>query len=330
MLVGGSLPGFAADKVTVGIIGSFSDAPLFLAMDKGFFKDVNIEPHFERLGSLTRQVAPLSGGQIDVASGAISAGLYNAVKRDINLRIVADKGRNAPGYGYNNIIVRKDLYDSGAVTSAAGLKGRTIATIGAGSADMSIINEYMKTANLSYDDIKQQALTLPNHLVALQNKGIDSTLTPDPMATVIIKKGIGVKLAAVDAFYPNQQQLVLIYGAKFIKDRHDVAQRFMIAYLRGVRAYLDGLKDGKIAGPNADEVSATVVKHTRTKSPELLKQISPVFVNADGQINVASMTKDWEFLKSKKLVKDKPLPTGILDMSFAEAAVKKLGPYKPK
>lgn len=330
IFAGGLLPGYAADKVTIGTVGSISDAPFFLALDNGYFKDVDIEPHFEELGSFARQVAPLSAGQLDVGSGNISAGLYNAVERSIDLRLVADKGRNAPGYGYNSIIVRKDLYDSGAVKSAADLKGRSLATIGAGSADMSIIEEYMKTAKLGYDDIKQQVLTLPNHLVALQNKGIDATLTPDPMATIIIDQGVGVKLASVDEFYPNQQQLVLVYGAKFISERRAVAERFMVAYLRGVRDYMDGLKDGKIAGPNAAALIATVVKYTRTKDVELLKRIAPVVIDGNGAINVEGMKKDWEFLKSKNLVRPEPLPSALLDMSFAEAALKKLGPYKPK
>ena len=321
-------PALANDTVKVGIVGSFSDAPLYLARDKGFFKDVGIDPQFEELGSLTRQVAPLSAGQLDVASGNISAGLYNAVDRSIPMKIVADKGRNAPGYGYNVIIVRKDLYDSGAVKSAADLKGRSLATIGAGSADMSIINEFMKTGKLGYDDIKQSVLTLPNHLVALENKGIDATLTPEPFASIIATKGVGVKLATVDSFYPDQQQLVLIYGAKFMQERKDVAQRFMKAYIRGVRAYMDGLKDGKIAGPNADEVIATVVKNTRSKDVNLLKQIAPVVVDGDGKVNLASMKKDWEFLKSKDLVKQTTTPEELLDMSFVNAAVKELGPYK--
>lgn len=318
----------AADKVKVGIVGSFSDAPLYLALEKGYFKEAGIEPEFEELGALTRQVAPLSAGQLDVASGNISAGLYNAVDRSIPMKVVADKGRNAPGYGYNAIMVRKDLYDSGAVKSAADMKGRSLATIGAGSADMSIINEFMKTGKLGYDDVKQSVLTLPNHLIALENKGIDATLTPEPFASIIEAKGVGVKLATVDSFYPDQQQLVLIYGAKFIQDRKDVAQRFMKAYIRGVRAYMDGLKDGKIAGPNADDVIATIIKYTRTKDAGLLKRIAPVVVDGDGKVNLAGMKKDWEFLKSKDLVKQTTTPEELLDMSFADAAVKELGPYK--
>lgn len=79
------------------------------------------------------------------------------------------------------------------MTTLADLKGRTIATIGFGSVDMSIINEPMKTVGMSYDDIKQASLPLPRHLVAPQNKGIEVTLTPEPFATLIVDKGLGVR-----------------------------------------------------------------------------------------------------------------------------------------
>jgi NitT/TauT family transport system substrate-binding protein len=328
LLLGSSLSGHAADKVVVGVIGSVGDAPFYLAADKGYFTEEGIEPVLQPMGSLAQQIAPLSSGSIDVACGAISAGLYNAISRDIPMKVVADKGRNAPGYAYNSILVRKDLIDSGAVKTLADMKGRTLATIGVGSADMSSINEAMRTVGLSYDDIKQTALTLPNHLVAQQNKAIDATLTPEPMATIIVERGFAVPLTSVDKIYPNQQQSVIVYGNAFIKDRRDVAQRFMNAYLKGVRAYMDGLKDGKIAGKNADEVIASVVKNTPTKDAELLRRIHPVVISPDGAVNVASVKKDWEFLRSKNLIQSASPPEDIIDMSFAEAAVKKLGPYK--
>jgi len=321
-------PGVAADKVVVGMIGSISDAPVFVALDKGYFAEAGIDASLENMGSLAKQIAPLSSGQLDVGFGAISAGLYNAVGRDISIRVVADKGHNAPGYGYNAILVRKDLVDSGAVKTLADLKGRTVATIGVGSADMSILNEAMRTVGLSFDDIKQTALVLPNHLVALQNKGIEVTLTPEPYATMIVDLGLAVRLKTVDEFYPNQQQTVMVYSAKFMKDRPDVALRFMQAYLRGVRTYVDSLKDGTMSGPNADEVIASIVKYTRTKDVALLKRIKPVVINGDGQVNRESMQKDWEFLKSKGLIEATTTPADITDLSIAEAAVKKLGPYK--
>jgi NitT/TauT family transport system substrate-binding protein len=327
-LLGASAPGLAADKVVVGMINSMSDAPFFLAIDNGYFKDEGIDAQLELSPSLANQVAPLSIGELDVASGAISAGVYNAVDRGIPIKIVADKGRNAPQYGFNAIMVRKDLYDSGKVKSLADLKGGTIAMIGVGSSDLSVMNEAMKSVGLTYDDIKVTQLALPNHLVAMKNKAMEWTLTPDPFATKMVEEGVAVKLATVDRFYPNAQQTVLIYGSRFIKDRPDVAQRFMNAYVRGIRAYVDGLTDGRIAGPNADQVIASLIKHGREKDAALLRKIVPVWIDPNGQLSVASVEKDFQFLASKGFIKGPVTPAELIDNTFVAAANKKLGPYK--
>jgi NitT/TauT family transport system substrate-binding protein len=328
MLLGASAPGLAADKVVVGMINSMSDAPFFLAIDNGYFKDEGIDAQLELSPSLANQVAPLSIGELDVASGAISAGVYNAVDRGISIKIVADKGRNAPQYGFNAIMVRKDLYDSGKVKSLADLKGGTIAMIGVGSSDLSVMNEAMKSVGLTYDDIKVTQLALPNHLVAMKNKAMEWTLTPDPFATKMVEEGVAVKLATVDRFYPNAQQTVLIYGSRFIQDRPDVAQRFMNAYVRGIRAYVDGLADGRIAGPNADQVIASLIRHGREKDAALLRKIVPVWIDPNGQLYVASVEKDFQFLAAKGFIKGPVTPDELIDNTFVAAANKKLGPYK--
>ena len=321
-------PAFAADKVTVGMIGSVGDAPIFIAQDKGFFAKAGIAPVLEPLGTMTRMIAPLGSGQLDVGFGAISAGLYNAVGREITMRIVADKGRNAPGYGYNAILVRKDLVDSGAVKTLADLKGRKIATIGTGTIDASVLDQAMRSVNLIYDDITQTALTLPNHLVAHKNGAIDATLTPEPFATIITDSGLAVKLATVDQFYPNQQQAVTVYSGEVIAKRRDVAQRFMNAYLQGVRFYMDALKNGSLSGPGADEVIASIVKNSQTKDAGLLKRFTPPVIDPNGRLSTESMEKDWRFLKGTGLIEGNVMPKDLIDMSFADAAVKTLGPYK--
>lgn len=318
----------AADKVVVGVIQSLSDAPFFLAIDKGYFADAGIAPQLETIPSLAKQVAPLSAGELDVASGAMAAGLYNAVNRGIPMKIVADKGRNAPGYGFNTIMVRKDLYDNGTIRSLKDLKGQTIATIGTGSADVSLLNEAMKSVGLRYDDLKQTELALPNHITALENKALPLTLTPEPFATIMVDRKVAVKLAMVDQFYPNQQQTVLIYGGKFIDERRDVARRFMTAFLRGLRAYLAGLKDGRIAGPNSDEVIASLIRHSRVKDADLLRRIVPAAMDPDGQVNAAGIEKDWAFLKQKGFIQAAVTPRELIDMSFAAEAARALGPFK--
>jgi len=75
-----------------------------------------------------RQPLPsLINGDIAVSGGALSPGFVNAISKGAHIRIVADKGRTSPGScTANGLLVRKDLYDSGAVRQASDLKGHTI------------------------------------------------------------------------------------------------------------------------------------------------------------------------------------------------------------
>ena len=53
----------------------------------------------------------------------------------------------------------------------------------------------------------------------------------------------------------------------------DAAKRFMVAYLKGVRDYNDALKEGHLAGPNADEVVAVLTEYTPIKDAAIYRAI---------------------------------------------------------
>ena len=112
-------------KLRWGQIGGISDAAFFIAVDKGYLAEQGIELEVTRFASAAEMVAPLGAGQLDIGGGAPSTGLYNAVAREVTLKIVADKGNLNPGHGYEALLVRKDLVDS--IKSGADLKGKTIA-----------------------------------------------------------------------------------------------------------------------------------------------------------------------------------------------------------
>src|SRR3982074_3859278 len=86
----------AADKVAVGTGGSASDAPFYIAYDKGFFKDEGLDVDLIVLDSGAKVIAPLGTGELDVGSGAPPVGLRDALGRGVTLRRVADRRRAAP------------------------------------------------------------------------------------------------------------------------------------------------------------------------------------------------------------------------------------------
>ncbi|HZQ62311.1 MAG TPA: ABC transporter substrate-binding protein [Casimicrobiaceae bacterium] len=323
---------FAAEPISVrvGIAQASSDVGLYLAQKKGYFKAEGLNVTFIPFDSGARMVAPLGAGQLEVGAGSAAAGLYNAVARGIAIKIVADKGSTPPGYGFQPLLVRKDLVESGKFKTLKDLKGMKIAGSAPGSASTSTLNEALKKAGLKYSDVERVFLAFPQHVVALQNKAVDASMTTEPSATRAIQAGVAVKVMGDDEIYPNHQLAVILYGGNFIKDQPDAAHRFMRAYLRAVRDYNDALSGGHIAGPNADEVIAALIEYTPIKDAALYRAITPQGCNPDGHVNIESLRNDLAFFKEQGEVKGNVTVEQAIDTSFVEAALKELGPYKPK
>ena len=78
----------------------------------------------------------------------------------------------------------------------------------------------------------------------------------------------------------------------------------MRAYLRAVREYTNALKDGKIAGPNADEMVAILTQYTYIKNPEIQRKITPAAIDPDGHVNLRGMRNDLAFYRGTPAVQD--------------------------
>lgn len=322
----------AADPtpVRVAIVNAISDVGFFIADKKGYFKEEGLAVTFTSFDSGAKMVAPLGAGQLDVGAGSASAGLYNAIARGIDIKIVADKGSTPPGYGFQPLLVRKDLLDSGRYKSLKDLKGMKIAGSAPGSASTSTLNEALKKGGLQYSDVDRVFLGFPQHVLALQNKAVDAAMTTEPSATEALNRGAAVRVMGDDEIYPNHQLSVVLYSGEFVKTQAETGRRFMRAYLRAVRDYNDALKNGKIAGPNADEVISILTEYTEIKDPKIYRALTPQGTNPNGHVDVASLKNDLQFFKDQGDVTGKVTVEQALDPSFVEAALKDLGPYKPK
>lgn len=313
--------------VRVGIVNASSDAGFFIADRKGYFKQEGLNVVFTSFNSAAKMIVPLGAGQLDVGGGTVSAGLYNGIARGINVRIVADKGSIPPGYGYSAVLVRKDLVDSGKFKSFADLKGLKVAVGAEGTGTASALNEALKKGGLKYSDVQIVTLGFPQHLMALGNKAIDASMTNEPTVTQAVNKGVAVRFATNDTFYPNQQVAVVLYGDGFIKGSPIIARKFMRAYIKAVRDYNDALKDGKLAGANAAEVISILTEYTKIKDPAVYQAITPNGCNPDGHVNMASLEKDFQFFKDQGLIEGNVNVEEAVDNSFVEATLKELGTY---
>ena len=315
-------------ELTIGTIGAASDAPFFIGDAKGYFAEQGLKVKFARFDSAAKAIPSLSSGEIDVGSGATSAGLYNAVERGIGIKVVSDKARNTKDYSFEDIMVRSDLLASGKVKSLKDFKGLKVAISAKGNSEDALINYALTKNGLSIKDIDSVYLGFPNQIAAYANKGIDASLTVEPTVTKLLQLGYAKKLVDADEIFPGFQTAVVFYSPKFIHDQPENAKKFMVALLKAIRFYDDALKGGHIAGPNADEVINILVKYSFIKDPAVHRAIVSQAVDPDGDINLPSLQMAWQYFKDSGEIDGKVAVKDVIDLSYVHAAAKTLGPSK--
>ncbi len=317
-----------AETVIIGTANTATDVGFYLADARGYFREAGIEPKMVPFNSAAQMVAPLGTGQLDAGGGTVAAGLYNGVARGINLRIVADKGSITKDYEYSTLVIRKSLADEGKYKSLADLKGLKLAAAAQGAGSESALNEALKKGGLLFADINVVHMGFPEMLAAMSNKAIDGGVTNEPTLSLVLQRGIAVR-ASQDAIYPGQQTAVVLYSEQFMRDRRALAEKFMVAYVRAIRDYNSALKNGKLAGPGAEDIIKVLVDYTPVKDPNIYRQMSAFAVDPDGKLNLPALDNDLSFFRERGLISDAKLQAkSVVDSSFLEAAVAKLGPYK--
>jgi NitT/TauT family transport system substrate-binding protein len=314
---------FAADTVKVSVYQSVSDAGIYIAADKGYFKEQGIAIELIQLDSVSSVVTALASGQVDVAGGAPSAAIYNSARQGIGIRIVADKGSMPTGGGYIGLVVRKGLEDQ--IKTPADLKGRKVAWsgIGVGTTNEVALDHMLKAAGMKDSDISLQNLTFGDSLAALATGSVDAAYLIEPLIQSAEERGLGKLMMTGDAMYLNQQVAVLLYGPAFAK-RADVAKHFMVAYLKGVRDYNKAFRKNE----GRAEIVAILSKNTAVKKPELYEKMVMPGLNPNGAVNVEGMKSDMQWFLSKGFLKESVDVSKVVDNSFVEQAVRELGPYK--
>jgi NitT/TauT family transport system substrate-binding protein len=308
--------------VQVGYLNSASDAGILIALAKGYFQAQGLDVQLQRFDTGAAMTPPLSTGQLDIGAGSPSAGLYNAAARNITVKIVADKGSDRPGFGYQGIALRKGL--EGRINDYADLKGLKIGMTGTGGISPEIVLAVaLKKGGLTMKDIETVAIPYPDLNTALSTGAIDAAVHFEPLFTVGINQGFAVSWKRADEIYPNHQSAAILYGSSFVENKPDVARRWMLAYVQGVRYYNDAF----LKGQNRDEVIGILAQATGA-SPQVLSASVPVGLNPDGYVNAQGLADDVQTLRELGYIAQPFDVSTIIDNGYAAAAVAQLGAYR--
>lgn len=302
----------AVEVVRMGDLPAITNAGLYIAIEKGYFQARGITVETERFASAGKMIAPLATGQLDVAVGAPSAGLYNAIAGGMDFRVVADKGQLRPGGSFVPVIVRKDLVDSGRVKSVKDLKGLKVANGAKGITLDYLLAKMLEQAGLGFDAVDVVYLSYPDAIKALASRAVDAAIAPEPWGVQAEQQKVGVRLflteqtPAVATF----QVGVIMYAGKFIKERPKVARDFLQAYIQGIKDYSQrGLKDPEVAG--------ILAKHTKVPV-ETIQATAPFHVDPGARPRVQDLAAMQDWFHHMGWVKEKVPMERVVDLSFLE------------
>lgn len=305
-------------KLKVGVLGTTGDGPVYIAFEKGYFKGQNLDIEFVQFGSALDMVAPLAAKQLDVGSGGIGAALFNAVAQGIPIKLVAETVRTPESWTANAWFVRTDLADK--VKTAADLKGLTVALAATCTVIDTELSVLLERGGLKRGDINVKTVPYADHAAAFANKSIDFTYAFEPFNSTFQRIGVAKLWLTGGSVIPNHVQSGIIYGPSVI-EKPDVGRAWMIGYLQGVREAYKHYANL----PLPDDITSILVKYGLQKDPALVRttRLSPR--NLDGSIDVSSVQTDLTFFKNAGCVQNAPAIAQVIDNSYAEYAVSKLG-----
>ena len=110
-------------KVRVGANLASSAAPLWVAIERGYFKDEGLDIQIVRFQNTIDTVPVLTAGELDASGIPPDPGFFNAVDRGVGVKIVGYYSTTVPNNKGLVVMVRQDLIDSGKYKSPKDLKG---------------------------------------------------------------------------------------------------------------------------------------------------------------------------------------------------------------
>ena len=188
----------APTKLEIGYVPSTLFAPVFVAAERGYFKEEGFDTNLTPVVAGQDSMALAATGRLDLVAAALSAAFYNAVARGLEVRYVASTAYQ-PKHGHPSaLMIREDLWQVGYRTLQS-LRGKKIGWIGgAGAISAYYVARILRPIGLRLTDIEAVNIANPDQAVALQRQAIDAVFTSSPFTEAFQRQ----KLARIIGYPP--------------------------------------------------------------------------------------------------------------------------------
>jgi NitT/TauT family transport system substrate-binding protein len=229
-------PATAQDKVKVGVFPTASSLPYFIGIERGFFKEQNLEPETIRLIGGPPNIAAMISNQIEAAVVLVTIEAMNANLKKPGVAMYIGVHSQNKTYQMEQFVARKGY----AANSLKDLKGAKIMSA-PGPANVIAAKAVLAKVGLKEGDYTIDQLDMGQHVNAMTSGTFDAGYTLEPQASTMRKLGVARTLEAgvitkyiLDDENGNAFAAGCAVTSDFIKNRPDVARRFAAVWKKGI------------------------------------------------------------------------------------------------
>jgi NitT/TauT family transport system substrate-binding protein len=224
------------DKVAVGVFPLSSSLPYFVAVEKGFFKEQNIEPEMTKLMGGPANVAAMITNQIEVSAVLVTLEGLNANIKKPGVAMYIALNSQTPVWKMEQFVVRNGFK----ADKISDLKGAKLMSA-PGPANLNTAKAVLAKNGLKEGDYTIDQLDMSQHVNAMTAGTFDGGYTLEPNASMMIKAGVArsIDVGVISKYILNDEKADA-YAAgcaitsDFIQKRPDVAKRFAMAWGKAI------------------------------------------------------------------------------------------------
>ncbi|HEX9214493.1 MAG TPA: ABC transporter substrate-binding protein [Bradyrhizobium sp.] len=286
-------------KARIGVLRLSSSAPVFIAQDKGYFREAGLDVELKFFDAAQPIAVATTSGDIDFGVTAFTAGLYNLAGKGV-LKVIGGMSREKAGYPLIGYFASNNAYAAGLKTPKD-LAGKRVAVTQVGSSFHYSLGLLADKYGFKLADVKIIPLqSLSNAAAALKGETVDAALLPISTARKLMDEGGAKFLGWVGDETPWQ------LGAVFASPK-TLTNKVQVTKLLGVLAKADreyhdvilaAMKDG-VAPVNEQTkpLLEIIAKYTNLPVEQVVGNCA--YIDPDGKLDVKNVDNQIKWLQEQ-------------------------------
>src|SRR3984957_14803881 len=289
-------------KAKVGVLRLSSSAPVFIAQDKGYFRDAGLDIELVFFDAAQPIAVATTSGDIDFGITSFTAALYNLAGKG-TLKVIGGMSHEKAGYPLIGYFATEKAYAAGLKTPRD-LAGKRIAITQSGSSFHYSLGLLADKYGLKLGEMKLLPMqSLSNVAAALKGETVDAALLPVTPARKLMDDG-SVRLRGWVGEETPWQVGAIFASPKTLEKKSEVA-KLLAALGRADREYHDvilaAVADGK--APVNDKTRPLldiIAKYTNLPIEQVVSNCA--YIDPDGKLDVKNVGNQIEWLQGQGFV----------------------------